>query len=107
MPFEPVIKIILSACFLLLVQGCATSTHRLDAVPAALTSKAEIPGMPGVRYVGGGDMTELIKVAAAGLQTEQELLIKQGHKGPMPPAIFVAISGGGDNGAHTAGLMNG
>jgi len=100
-------KIILSAAALLLVQGCSTSPTRLEAVPFAVTSKAEIPGMPGVRYVGGGDMTELIKVAAAGLVREQELLVKQGHKGPMPPAVFVAISGGGDNGAYTAGLLNG
>lgn len=100
-------KAILAAAALLVIQGCSTSPTRMQAVPFAVTSKAEIPGMPGVRYVGGGDMTELIKVAAASLQREQELLVKQGHKGPMPPAVFVAISGGGDNGAYTAGLMNG
>jgi hypothetical protein len=107
MQLKRVFKIILSASVLLLVQGCATSPTRLPAVPTELTSKAEIPGMPGVRYVAGGDMTELTRVAADGLRREQELLLKQGHKGPFPPAIFVAISGGGDNGAYTAGLMNG
>ena len=63
--------------------------------------------MPGVRYVGGGDMTELTRVALEGLRREQEYLAKQGHKGPLPPAVFLAISGGGDNGAYTAGLLNG
>jgi predicted acylesterase/phospholipase RssA len=99
-------KLVLSAVALLLVQGCSTSPTRLEAVPSALTAKAEIPGMPGVRYVAGGDMTELIRVAADSLRREQEYLAKQGHKGPLPPAVFVAISGGGDNGAFTAGLMN-
>jgi hypothetical protein len=72
-----------------------------------LTAKAEIPGMPGVRYVAGGDMTEVTRAALESLRREQEYLAKQGYKGPMPPAVFVAISGGGDNGAYTAGLLNG
>jgi len=96
----------LIAATLLLVQGCATPT-RLPAVPPELTSKAEIPGMPDVRYVAGGDLSELSQIAVDSLRKEQEFLAKQGHKGPLPPAIFVAISGGGDNGAYTAGLLNG
>src|SRR5262245_55872384 len=63
--------------------------------------------MPGVRHVVGGDMTPLINAALDGLRLEQEMLIRQGHKGPLPPAVFLAISGGGDNGAYTAGLLNG
>ena len=91
---------------LLLVQGCATPS-RLPAVPLESTTKAEIPGMPGVRYFGGGDMSEFSKIALVAARKEQEFMQKQGHKGPLPPAIYVAISGGGDNGAYTAGLLNG
>ena len=40
-------------------------------------------------------------------QREQAYLASQGHTGPLPPAIFLAISGGGDNGAFSAGLLNG
>lgn len=98
---------LLIAAVLLLVQGCASGPTRLEAVPYALTAKAEIPGMPGVRYVAGGDMTEFTRVGLEALRREQEYLAKQGYKGPMPPAVYVAISGGGDNGAFTAGLMNG
>ena len=97
---------LLIAAMLLLGQSCATPT-RLPAVPHESTMKAEIPGMPGVRYFVGGDMSELSKIAIDATLKEQELLAKQGHKGPMPPAVFVAISGGGDNGAYTAGLLNG
>jgi hypothetical protein len=100
-------KIVLSVAALLLVHGCATPPKRLEAVPHSLTAQAEIPGMPGVRYVGGGDMSELARIALDSLRKEQEYLAKQGHTGPLPPAAFLAISGGGDNGAYTAGLLNG
>ena len=90
----------------LIATGCATAPSRLPAVPSGLTAKADIPGMPGVRYVAGGDMTGLIQAANEGLRAELAFLAKQGHKGPLPPAVFVAISGGGDNGAFTAGMMN-
>ena len=89
----------------LLVQGCSTP-QRLAAVPSELTTRAEIPGMPNVRFALGGDITELSRKAQASLQLEKDHLAKQGHKGPLPPAFFLAISGGGDNGAFTAGLIN-
>lgn len=91
---------------LLVLQGCSMAPPRLPAVPSALTTKAEIPGMPGVRYVAGGDVAELNRAALESLRREQDYLARQGHQGPLPPAVFVAISGGGDNGAFTAGLMN-
>ena len=100
-------KIVLSAAALLVVHGCATTPTRLEAVPHALTAQAEIPGMPGVRYVGGGDMSELARSALDSFRKEREYLAKQGHTGPLPPAAFLAISGGGDNGAYAAGLLNG
>jgi predicted patatin/cPLA2 family phospholipase len=99
-------RILLMAAALLVVQGCVT-TERQSAVPHELTSKAEIPGMPGVRYsIGGDDVTELSKVMLDALGREQELLANR-KGGALPPAYFLAISGGGDNGAYTAGLLNG
>jgi predicted acylesterase/phospholipase RssA len=96
-----------AACLAFALQGCSTAPSRLPAVPTELTAKAEIPGMPGVRYVGGGDFTELSRIALDALRREQELFIKQGHKGALLPTAFLAVSGGGDNGAYTAGLLNG
>ena len=104
--FTP-LNALLIAVLLLLIQGCVTVPPRLNAVPHSLTAKAEIPGMPGVRYVAGGDMTDLLKLSVEGLRKEQEFLAGQGYKGPLPPAVYLAISGGGDNGAFTAGLLNG
>ena len=99
-------KIPLVALSLLLIQGCGSVPTRLDAVPPELTAQAEIPGMPGVRYVGGGDMSELFKVAVEGMRLEQESLTSQGQSGALPPLSYLAISGGGDNGAFTAGVLN-
>lgn len=97
----------LIVAILVLMQGCAMAPPRLPAVPSALTAKAEIPGMPGVRYVAGGDMSELSRVGLQGLRREQAYLATQGHTGgTLPAAAYLAISGGGDNGAFTAGLLN-
>lgn len=90
----------------LALQGCALPT-RQPAVPHELSAKAEIPGMPGVRFVAGGDMSEFKRIAVDGLRREQAYRTQQGEKGPLPPAVFLAVSGGGDNGAFGAGLLNG
>jgi predicted acylesterase/phospholipase RssA len=93
----------------LAVHGCASisTSERHAAVPAELTAKAEIPGMAGVRYVAGGDMTALTKDAVDSIRKEAEYRARQRLTGPLPPAVFLAISGGGDNGAYAAGLLNG
>ncbi len=89
----------------LLAQGCSTPPRKA-AVPAGLTDQAEIPGLPGVRY----RMSEIETMAQEGLDSvrrEQAYLASQGHKGPLPPAAYLAVSGGGDAGAFGAGLLNG
>ncbi|GJG95033.1 patatin-like phospholipase family protein [Cupriavidus pauculus] len=96
----------LSIAFMLALQGCSTTPGRLPAVPHEVTGIAEIPGMPGVRYVAGADAPELTKAAFDALKREREYLGGQGVTGQMPQAVFLAISGGGDNGAFAAGLLN-
>jgi predicted acylesterase/phospholipase RssA len=90
----------------LLLQACSMTPPRQPAVPHDSTAKAEIPGMPEVRYTVVVDAAALNRLAQQSIQRELDHLAQQGHKGPLPPAVFVAISGGGDNGAFTAGLMN-
>jgi predicted acylesterase/phospholipase RssA len=63
--------------------------------------------MPGVRYAATGDMIEFGQLAVELIRREQAYLATQGRTGPLPPARFLAISGGGDKGAYTAGLLNG
>jgi predicted acylesterase/phospholipase RssA len=95
------------AVLVVLVQACGSAPPRHAAVPAELTARAEIPGMPGVRYAVGGDMRGLIALAADAQRLEQEYRATQGQTGPLPPAHYLAISGGGDKGAFTAGVLNG
>lgn len=87
------------------IAGCS-APKRLPAVPKAMQSRAEVPGLPGVRY-RYGHLEELLRDAMDSLQREQVALAAEGHAGPLPPVSFLAISGGGDNGAFGAGLLNG
>jgi hypothetical protein len=91
---------------ILVLQGCSTTPRRLPAVPREVTGRAEIPGMRGVRYVAGVDAPELTQAAFDALKREKDYLKQQGRNGPMPQAVFLAISGGGDNGAFAASLLN-
>lgn len=80
---------------------------RREAVPLALEEKANIQGMPNVRYWADEVSDRFIRDAFESLHREQAFLARSGHKGPLPVAEFLAISGGGDNGAFGAGLLVG
>lgn len=103
---NPFIMILLLAGALLLAQGCATP-KRQAAVPEALQDRAEIPGLTGVRYIVGKDQDELAREGLESVRREQTYLKARGDMGPLPPVNFLAVSGGGDNGAFGAGLLNG
>jgi predicted acylesterase/phospholipase RssA len=85
--------------------GCSGPVRK-DAVPPELTTRAEVPGLAGVRYRPGIDIEALRKDAIESFWKEVAYLEARGHKGPLPPAVFLAVSGGGD-GAFGAGLLNG
>lgn len=99
---------LVSLAALLLLQGCATPT-RQPAVPENLQNQARIPGLEGIRYRVGNpdDLAAMAREGMESVQREQAFLAASGHRGPLPPAAFLAISGGGDNGAYGAGLLNG
>ncbi len=99
----PIIVVLWGAVF---VQGCA-GPSRQPAVPTANTSEAVLPGMTDVRYRPHVDQELLLKEAVESYWREVAHWKTQGHQGPLPPATFLAISGGGDNGAFGAGLLNG
>jgi hypothetical protein len=98
---------VVAALLLLLAAACGP-LHRSDAVPADMEERAIVPGMPGVRYFADGtDTTEMVRDTMASLAQEKAYLASTGHQGPLPPANFLAISGGGENGAFGAGLLVG
>ncbi len=100
-------NLLLIAAFALLNHGCLSAPKRLNAVPHELTARAEIPGMPDVRFVPGDGVAAFVKVGVELTRNEQAYRASQGLTGLLPRAVFLAISGGGDNGAFTAGLLNG
>ena len=99
-------KPIRSLVFLLLLVGCADLT-RLDAVPANEKGETTVLGRSDLRYWGDETSTKLLDEAVQSVYRELALLQASGQPGRLPPAQFLAISGGGENGAYGAGLLVG
>jgi len=88
-----------------LLSACSGG-ERLPAVPPELSDEAEVVGMPGVKY-STNDAPEFLQEMLASSKLERARLDAEGHKGPLPPAYFLALSGGGDKGAFGAGILVG
>lgn len=76
------------------------------AVPVELVEHAVVDGMPDVRWWGDAMTAEIEEAARVGMQREVELLASQGVT-QLPDAHYLALSGGGENGAFGAGLLCG
>jgi predicted acylesterase/phospholipase RssA len=88
--------------------ACASATRR-DAVPAELHTKAVVAGFPaGIRYFprDAGDVQEFATYVRASNERERRQLGLR-PEDPLPPIAYLALSGGGDDGAFGAGLLNG
>jgi predicted acylesterase/phospholipase RssA len=94
------------ACCLLLMAACGTPA-RLSAVPAQEHLAAEIPGLTGIRYFSREQAGLLRQDAVDSLQRARARREAAGQSGPLPPTYFLAISGGGEDGAFGAGLLVG
>jgi predicted acylesterase/phospholipase RssA len=90
---------------LTLIAGCATPA-RLSAVPEQQTEQAT-PFEGPVRFWADDEPEPLVAEAEARYERELAERARAGQTGPLPPEDFLAISGGGDNGAFGAGLLCG
>src|SRR5262245_2774821 len=104
-------SLVLLACVVapLFPQACATATRR-EAVPDNLQSAARVPGFSTTIRYFPSDATHVAEFEKDFLQsnaTETMARYNEGEEGPLPPASYLAISGGGDNGAFGAGLLSG
>jgi predicted acylesterase/phospholipase RssA len=88
---------------LALIQGCATLQPRTP-LPENLESKVEVPGMPGVRAWGDEVSEVFTEFAMESIKQEQATHGKDFWKKPVS---FLALSGGGDDGAFGAGVLCG
>lgn len=105
-PIPAVMRRLLVAILCLSLLGCASLT-RLDAVPAAAEERATVLGAAGLRYWAGRDPADFLADTYAAYGRELALWRAGGHTGPLPPAEFLAVSGGGEDGAFGAGLLVG
>jgi len=105
-PFRTIARRALATVSLALaLTGCATPP-RQPAVPAEDQGRAQVLGMPGVRYtLRDGEL--LRRDGKAAVERERAALVASGHRGPLPPISSLALSGGGDEGAFGAGLLVG
>ena len=72
--------------------------HTTEAVPL---------GVPNARYFVDGDLSGFTRDAMKSIERERATLAASGKAGePLPPINYLAISGGGDDGAFGAGLLN-
>lgn len=92
-----------------LSMGSCASVSRLNAVPQDQQQQAGIPGLENIRYrIGTPEAAQAIQdEAVTSTKRELDYRAAKGLTGKLPPANFLAISGGGDNGAFAAGLLNG
>lgn len=85
--------------------SCSTP-NRLPAVPEASALQAGQSLGP-IRFLVSRESETFAAEARNVLAKEQQWLASQGKGADLPPAYFLAISGGGDNGAYGAGFLNG
>src|SRR5262245_2683060 len=92
-----------------LPQGCATATRKA-AVPESLQAAAKVPGFgTTIRYfpTDATHVEQFEKDYLDSLTAETMARRNAGEENDSPPSTFLAISGGGDNGAFGAGLLSG
>ncbi len=81
--------------------------HRLPPVPQSQESDISVLGLKDVRFWGDEVTPQMIQDGIEAYRREQAYAVSAGHTGPLPPAYYLAISGGGENGAFGAGLLVG
>jgi predicted acylesterase/phospholipase RssA len=96
------------ALILLLLVSACSPLPRYDAVPIKLGERATVQGLSDIRFwADTEDTAAMIRAGDEAERRQREYLAQSGHQGPLPPANFLAISGGGENGAFGAGLLVG
>ncbi len=94
-----------AALLLVALTGCA-NIARLDAPPAPAVETLPILGIANARFWLDSDPGALVREWRE-MERRQAAATPRGRNGRAPPAHYLALSGGGDNGAFGAGLMVG
>jgi Patatin-like phospholipase len=87
--------------------GC-TAAERLPPPAVNLTDQTTVLGIPNARFYADTQVAEMVQEALRAV--ERERATNSGLLGPggrLPPANYLGLSGGSDNGAFGAGLLVG
>ena len=95
----------LLAVVMVALSGCASP--RLPPLPLALASETNPFDIPNARYYPDTDGKRLEALGRISIERERRAIVGKAPTSQLPPANFLAISGGGDNGAFGAGLLCG
>ena len=96
-------RLLIACVVALAIQGCASAPPRNNPLPEELAMQAQVAGIPNARTMGD----ESAEYVDYWLNMPDEV-IEAEYGGIMDRQHFyLAISGGGDNGAFGAGLLNG
>jgi hypothetical protein len=80
---------------------------RLNPVPQSEQNDVTVLGLKDVRFWGDEVTPQMIADGRASYRRERAYENALGNTGPLPTAYYLAISGGGENGAFGAGLLVG
>jgi hypothetical protein len=91
--------------------GCSIP-ERGAPVPLADTTRAQPLGIANVRFYADDDGKALTEEGMRALERERTAIqadkpLSAKANARLPPANYLAVSGGGDNGAFGAGLLDG
>jgi len=101
-------RAIQSALLLLILLAVGCSDPRVPAESPKLTDQATVLGIPNARFHPDTQTDAMVQEALSALERERAARASAGvTNGPLPPANFLAISGGSDDGAFGAGLLVG
>ena len=89
----------------MVIAGCA-SLDRLPSVPGPNIARAKPLGLANARFFPFRQREDVIAEGERALERQRQTLGLT-PSDPLPPARFLAISGGGDDGAFGAGLLAG
>jgi len=92
---------------LVVVTGCSIP-ERGPGVPPADTARALPLGIANARFLADGEPAVMREEGVRSVEREQATRRAVGQSTErLPPVTYLAVSGGGDNGAFGAGLLNG
>jgi hypothetical protein len=101
------IQLVVLAMLCLGIAGCSFP-ERGAGVPQVDTERALPLGIANVRFYADGNPAVMVQEGLLAVEREQAFLRASGQSTVRLPSVsYLAISGGGDNGAFGAGLMNG